>query len=50
MARFELDRRSAHAINRFNEVMQPVLDRLLERVGGRPIPEVRDAAARVTAR
>jgi hypothetical protein len=45
MARFELDRRSANAIDRFNEVMQPVLDRVLERAGGRPVPEVRDALA-----
>jgi hypothetical protein len=45
MARFELDRRGVNAIHRFNGVMQPVLDKVLERVGGRPVAEVRETLA-----
>jgi hypothetical protein len=45
VARYEIDRRSTNAIARFNEVMQPVLDRLGERWAGRPVVEVREALA-----
>ena len=45
MARFGLDRRSANAISRFNEIMQPVLDGVLARAGGRPVAEVRETLA-----
>jgi len=45
MARFELDRRASNAIARFNTVMQPVLDRIVERCAGRPVDEVREVLA-----
>jgi hypothetical protein len=43
---FEIGPRERAAINRFNAVMQPVLDRLRMRCGGRPVPEVRDELAK----
>ncbi len=47
MTNFEIGRRERAAINRFNAVMQPVLDRLRMRCAGHPIPEVRDELAKV---
>ncbi len=45
MARFEIDQRQHNAIDRFNAVMQPVLDALRERCAGRPLHEVRETLA-----
>jgi hypothetical protein len=46
MSRFEIDQRGRNAIDRFNAVMQPVLDRLRGRCAGRPVDEVRDELAK----
>jgi hypothetical protein len=45
MARFEVRHRQRSAVDRFNTVMQPVLDGLRERCTGRPVNEVREALA-----
>jgi hypothetical protein len=45
MARFQTGRREREAVDRFNSVMQPVLDQLRGRCAGRPVAEVREELA-----
>jgi hypothetical protein len=47
MSRFEVDPRGLRAIARFNAVMQPELDRLLNRRAGAPVAQVRAELAKV---
>ncbi|MGC9667708.1 hypothetical protein ACNTMW_14275 [Planosporangium sp. 12N6] len=47
MARFQIDARARRAIDRFNAVMQPELDRLVRRCAGAPVAEVRAELAKV---
>jgi hypothetical protein len=46
VSRFEIDQRRRGAIDRFNAVMQPVLDRLRDRCTGMAVDEVRDLLSR----
>ncbi|NJC73996.1 hypothetical protein HC031_30420 [Planosporangium thailandense] len=46
-ASFEIDARARRAIDRFNAVMQPELDRLLRRCAGAPVEQVRAELAKV---